>query len=63
MTTLADYSVLITGASEGLGRGIALAAAGAGAAVAVTALDAAQAQTVADESRRAADAPSLCLAM
>ena len=51
MTTLAGYCVLITGASEGLGRGIALAAASAGAAVAVTALDAMLAQAVADEIR------------
>ncbi len=48
---LAGYSVLITGASEGLGRGIALAAATAGAAVTVTALDTTQAETVVREIR------------
>lgn len=49
MAMLAGYSILITGASEGLGRGIALAAASAGAAVAVTALDMAGAEAVARE--------------
>jgi len=48
---LDGYSVLITGASEGLGRGIALAAASAGASVAVTALDASQAEAVAEQMR------------
>lgn len=44
-------TVLVTGASEGLGRGIALAAGAAGAAVVVTALDAAGADSVAAEIR------------
>jgi NAD(P)-dependent dehydrogenase (short-subunit alcohol dehydrogenase family) len=48
---LGGYSVLVTGASEGIGRGIALAAAGAGAGVIVTALDAESAETVAHEIR------------
>jgi 3-oxoacyl-[acyl-carrier protein] reductase len=48
---LDGYSILITGASEGLGRGIALAAGSAGAAVTVTALDASQAEAVAEEIR------------
>jgi NAD(P)-dependent dehydrogenase (short-subunit alcohol dehydrogenase family) len=46
---LAGYSVLVTGASEGIGRGIALAAGAAGASVVVTALDVRAAETVADE--------------
>jgi NAD(P)-dependent dehydrogenase (short-subunit alcohol dehydrogenase family) len=48
---LTGYSILITGASEGLGRGIALAAAAAGASVLVSALDKAGAQGVAQEIR------------
>ncbi len=48
---LAGYSVVVTGASEGLGRGIALAAGAAGAGVVVTALDLAGAETVAEEIR------------
>ena len=51
MTALDGYSVLITGAAEGLGRGIALAAASADAGVTVTAPDAGQAETVAAEIR------------
>jgi 3-oxoacyl-[acyl-carrier protein] reductase len=46
---LAGYSILITGASEGLGRGIALAAASAGASVVVSALDEKGARDVAGE--------------
>jgi NAD(P)-dependent dehydrogenase (short-subunit alcohol dehydrogenase family) len=48
---LDGYSVLVTGASEGIGRGIALAAGAAGAGVLVTALDARSASLVADEIR------------
>jgi NAD(P)-dependent dehydrogenase (short-subunit alcohol dehydrogenase family) len=48
---LAGYSVLVTGASEGIGRGIALAAGAAGAGVVVSALDARAAERVADEIR------------
>lgn len=48
---LNGHAVLVTGASEGLGRGIAHAAGAAGAAVIVTALDAEAAGTVADEIR------------
>ena len=48
---LTGYSVLITGASEGLGRGIALAAGTAGASVIVSALDQIAAQAVADQIR------------
>jgi NAD(P)-dependent dehydrogenase (short-subunit alcohol dehydrogenase family) len=48
---LAGYSVLVTGASEGIGRGIALAVGAAGAGVVVTALDAQAAGLVADEIR------------
>jgi len=48
---LDGYSVLVTGASEGIGRGIALAAGAAGAGVVVTALDAGSARLVADEIR------------
>jgi NAD(P)-dependent dehydrogenase (short-subunit alcohol dehydrogenase family) len=48
---LDGYSVLVTGASEGIGRGIALAAAAAGACVLVTALDAPAAGLVVDEIR------------
>ena len=48
---LSGYSVLITGASEGSGRGIALAAGAASANVVVSALDAQAAETVADEIR------------
>jgi 3-oxoacyl-[acyl-carrier protein] reductase len=44
-------AVLVTGASEGLGRGIALAAGAAGARVVVTSLDAAAAGAVAAEIR------------
>jgi len=49
--TLVGYSVLVTGASEGIGRGIALAAGAAGAGVVVTALEARAAEAVADEIR------------
>jgi 3-oxoacyl-[acyl-carrier protein] reductase len=48
---LDGYSVLITGAAEGIGRGIALAAGAAGAGVIVTALDAGAAGLVAEEIR------------
>ena len=48
---LTGYSVLITGASEGLGRGIALAAGTAGASVIVSALDLSGAQDVASQIR------------
>jgi NAD(P)-dependent dehydrogenase (short-subunit alcohol dehydrogenase family) len=48
---LDGYSVLVTGASEGIGRGIALAAGAAGAGVLVTALDRAAAESVAGEIR------------
>lgn len=47
--SLSGRAVLITGASQGVGRGIALAAAGAGAAVAVTARRIEAARAVADE--------------
>jgi 3-oxoacyl-[acyl-carrier protein] reductase len=46
---LTGYSILITGASEGLGRGIALAAAAAGASIVVSALEEKGARDVADE--------------
>ena len=48
---LSGYVVLITGAWEGLGRGIALAAGAAGAAVVVTALDKERAEDTAAEIR------------
>jgi 3-oxoacyl-[acyl-carrier protein] reductase len=48
---LAGYSVLITGAWEGLGRGLALAAGSAGAGVVVSALDRDRAGPVAEEIR------------
>ena len=48
---LTGYSVLITGAWEGLGRGLALAAGAAGAGVVVTALDLCAAEGVAEEIR------------
>jgi NAD(P)-dependent dehydrogenase (short-subunit alcohol dehydrogenase family) len=48
---LAGYSVLITGAWEGLGRGLALAAGSAGAGVVVSALDRDRAEVVANEIR------------
>jgi NAD(P)-dependent dehydrogenase (short-subunit alcohol dehydrogenase family) len=48
---LTEYSVLITGASEGLGRGLALAAATAGASVIVSALELSGAQDVASQIR------------
>ena len=48
---LDGYSVVVTGASEGIGRGIALAAGAAGAGVVVTALDPQAAEVVADEIR------------
>jgi len=47
--TLSGYTALVTGASEGIGRGIALAAGKAGAGVVVSALDIAAAETVVDE--------------
>ena len=50
---LAGYSVLVTGASEGIGRGMALAAGKAGAGVVVSALDIEAAETVAEEIRAA----------
>jgi NAD(P)-dependent dehydrogenase (short-subunit alcohol dehydrogenase family) len=46
---LSNVSVLVTGAAQGVGRGIALAAAAAGAAVTVTARRIEAAQKVADE--------------
>jgi 3-oxoacyl-[acyl-carrier protein] reductase len=49
--SLDGHSVLVTGASEGIGRGIALAAGAAGANVLVTALDVRGAESVADEIR------------
>ena len=51
--TLSGYGVLVTGASEGIGRGMALAAGKAGAGVVVSALDIHAAETVADEIRAA----------
>jgi 3-oxoacyl-[acyl-carrier protein] reductase len=48
---LAGYSVLITGAWEGLGRGLALAVGSAGAGVVVSALERDRAEAVADEIR------------
>jgi len=48
---LQGKSVLVTGGSQGIGRGIALAAAAAGAAVTVSAIDREGAETVADEIR------------
>jgi len=48
---LEGRSVLVTGASEGIGRGIALAAAAAGAKVMVTAIDGVAAESVAAEIR------------
>lgn len=49
--TLAAESVLVTGASQGVGRGIALAAGAAGAAVTVTARRIAAAEAVAADIR------------
>jgi 3-oxoacyl-[acyl-carrier protein] reductase len=49
MGGIAGYSIVVTGASEGLGRGIALAVGTAGAGVVVTALDLAAAEAVAGE--------------
>jgi 3-oxoacyl-[acyl-carrier protein] reductase len=46
---LNGYAVIVTGASEGIGRGVALAAGAAGAAVLVTALDPEAAGVVAGE--------------
>jgi 3-oxoacyl-[acyl-carrier protein] reductase len=48
---LDGYSILVTGASEGIGRGIALAAGSAGARVVVSAIDALAAESVAGEIR------------
>jgi 3-oxoacyl-[acyl-carrier protein] reductase len=48
---MTGYSVLITGAWEGLGRGLALAVGAAGAGVVVSALDRDLAEAVADEIR------------
>jgi 3-oxoacyl-[acyl-carrier protein] reductase len=48
---LAGYSVLVTGASEGIGRGIALAAGAAGAWVVVSALGSQSPEEVAGEIR------------
>jgi len=48
---LAGYSVLVTGASEGIGRGIALAAGRAGAGVVVGALETQPTEPVVDEIR------------
>jgi len=47
--SLTGHSILVTGAAQGVGRGIALAAAADGAAVAVTARRIGTAQAVADE--------------
>ncbi len=49
---LQDRTVLITGASQGVGKGLALAAGAAGAAVVVTARNAEAAESVADEIRQ-----------
>lgn len=59
---LQGCSVLVTGASQGIGRGIALAAAAAGANVMVTAIDRVGALTVADEIRARGHAalPAIC---
>lgn len=46
---LGGYSAVVTGATEGIGRGIALALGKAGAGVVVTGLDSAAAARVADE--------------
>lgn len=51
MPALNGYSVLVTGASEGIGRGIAIAAGKAGAGVVVSALDIHAAEPVAEEIR------------
>jgi 3-oxoacyl-[acyl-carrier protein] reductase len=51
MTALSGYSVLVTGASEGIGRGIALAAGMAGAGVIVSALAGQSPERVAEEIR------------
>jgi 3-oxoacyl-[acyl-carrier protein] reductase len=51
LPALTGYSVLVTGASEGIGRGIALAAGRAGAGVVVSALEIKAAEAVADEIR------------
>jgi 3-oxoacyl-[acyl-carrier protein] reductase len=48
---LAGYSVLVTGASEGIGRGIAMAAGMAGAGVVVSALGTQLAEHVSEEIR------------
>ncbi len=48
---LAGYSVLVTGASEGIGRGIAMAAGMAGAGVVVSALGTQSPEAVAEEIR------------
>jgi NAD(P)-dependent dehydrogenase (short-subunit alcohol dehydrogenase family) len=56
--TLSSRSVLVTGASEGIGRGIALAVGRQGARVMVTALDQAAAESVAAEIRARGDVAS-----
>jgi len=53
LTTIADRSVIVTGASKGIGKGIARVFASKGAQVLIAARDLAQADAVADEIRLA----------
>jgi 3-oxoacyl-[acyl-carrier protein] reductase len=53
LTTIADRSVIVTGASKGIGKGMARVFAGKGARVLIAARDLAQADIVLDEIRSA----------
>ncbi len=53
LTAIADRSVIVTGASKGIGKGIARVFAGKGARVLIAARDLAQAEVVAGEIRSA----------